>query len=344
MNRRTPNSGATVTRASSKGASRNESLRGGASVSQTKTSDRLNSYWAHHRVTALESLQRLLSTPLQSLLTWLVIAIAIALPAVFYVGLQNVQAVGSGWQASGQISIFIHKRAQPRAIEALQEKLQAWPDVSTVVFVSPEQALTEFSANSGFGNALDSLEDNPLPPVLLLEVADSVGDPQQLQALASKISSEAVVDDVLIDMQWLERLHQLLELGQRAVLALALFLALGVLLAVGNTIRLAIENRRDEIVVVKMVGGTNAFVRRPFLYTGFWYGFVGGLLALLLLGIAMVWLSGPVARLADLYQSEFRLLGLGAFASVKLVLASSLLGLLGAWIAVSRHLYQIEPR
>jgi cell division transport system permease protein len=127
-------------------------------------------------------------------------------------------------------------------------------------------------------------------------------------------------------------------------LALALFLALGVLLAVGNTIRLAIENRRDEIVVVKMVGGTNAFVRRPFLYTGFWYGFVGGLLALLLLGVAMVWLSGPVARLADLYQSEFRLLGLGTFSSVKLVLASSLLGLFGAWIAVSRHLYQIEPR
>lgn len=316
----------------------------GASVSRSNTSDRISSYLAHHRVTALSSLQRLLVTPLQSLLTWLVIAIAIALPAIFYVGLQNVQALGSGWQASGQISVFIHKRARPQAIQMLQAKLLAAPDISSAIYVSPEQALAEFSLSSGFGNALDSLDDNPLPPVLLLEAAVNVSSPEQLNALALQISTEPIVDDVMIDMQWLERLYQLLALGQRAVLALALFLALGVLLAVGNTIRLAIESRRDEIVVVKMVGATNAFVRRPFLYTGFWYGCIGGLLALLLLAAALFWLSEPVARLADLYQSEFRLQGLGALVSLKLVLASSLLGLFGAWIAVSRHLYQIEPR
>lgn len=342
MSRRPVNKNVRVSRT----AARTENVRSGtgASVSQTKTGDRLNSYWAHHRVTALESLQRLFSTPLQSLLTWLVIAIAIALPAVFYVGLQNVQAAGSGWQASGQISVFIHKRARTQAIESLQKSLRNRAEIASVSYVSPEQALQEFSLNSGFGNALDSLDDNPLPPVLLVEAAEQVNSPDRLQALAQTIAKGAIVEDVLVDMQWLERLHQLLNLGQRAVLALALFLALGVLLAVGNTIRLAIENRRDEIVVVKMVGGTNAFVRRPFLYTGFWYGFVGGLLALLLLAIALTWLSGPVARLADLYQSEFRLLGLGFLTSVQLVLASSLLGLFGAWVAVSRHLYQIEPR
>ena len=316
----------------------------GASISKTKTTDRLSSYWAHHRVTGLESLCRLLATPIQSLLTWLVIAIAIALPAVFYVGLQNVQVAGSDWQVSGQISVFIHKRAKHNAIEALQQKLQSRADVVKVVYISPKAALQEFSEHSGFGNALDSLDENPLPPVLLVEVDDSVSTPAQLQNLAKTIGAARIVEDVLVDMQWLERLHQLLLLGQRAVLALALFLALGVLLAVGNTIRLAIENRRDEIVVVKLVGGTNAFVRRPFLYTGFWYGFIGGLLSLILLSIALAWLSGPVARLADLYQSDFRLLGLGGYASLKLVLGSSLLGLVGAWIAVSRHLYQIEPR
>lgn len=342
MNRRVGQQNVRVNRA----APRNENLRAssGASVSHTKTADRFKAYSAHHRDSAMESLRRLLATPLQSLLTWLVIAIAIALPAVFYVGLQNVQVAGSNFQASGQMSVFIHQRASITAITSLQEKLLARADISAVNYISPEQALQEFSANSGFGNALDSLDDNPLPPVLLVSAAESVATPAQLQALATILNAEPLVDEVLIDMQWLERLQQLLQLGQRTVLALALFLALGVLLAVGNTIRLAIENRRDEIVVVKMVGGTNAFVRRPFLYTGFWYGVVGGLLALLLLSVALGWLSEPVARLADLYQSNFRLLGLGAFASIKLVLASALLGLLGAWLAVSRHLYQIEPR
>ena len=147
-----------------------------------------------------------------------------------------------------------------------------------------------------------------------------------------------------VDMAWVSRLQQLMLLGQRLVLALAGLLAVGVLLAIGNTIRLAIENRRDEILVVKLVGGTNAFVRRPFLYTGLWYGMGGGLLALVLMALGLWWLSGPAAYLADLYQSDFRLQGLGWTRSLQLVLLSGLLGWLGAWLAVARHLSSIEPK
>ena len=145
-------------------------------------------------------------------------------------------------------------------------------------------------------------------------------------------------------MQWVKRLQQLLTLGKKMVFGLGGLLALGVLLVIGNTIRLAIENRRDEILVVKLVGGTDAYVARPFLYTGLWYGIGGGLLALVILGIGFFWVSSTVDQLAALYQSNFRLQGLGFFGSIQLVLLAGLTGWIGAWIAVFRHLIQIQPR
>jgi cell division transport system permease protein len=306
--------------------------------------DRLDAWLAHHSTTAAESLFRLLQTPLQSLLTWLVVAIAIALPAALFVALSNVQNIGYSWQDSSQISVFLTREAPESGITELSKRLLARPDVATVVYVSPAQALEEFQTYSGLGRVVQDLDENPLPPMLLVQPDAGSLAPEALAALQVVIAQEALVADVRLDMQWVKRLQRFMELAQRAVLALGLLLAGGVLLVIGNTIRLAIENRRDEILVVKLVGGTNAFVRRPFLYTGLWYGIGGGLLALAVLAAGLSWLSSPIAHLADLYQSSFRLQGLGWIASLQLVLLAGLLGLLGAWLAVARHLAQIEPR
>ena len=166
----------------------------------------------------------------------------------------------------------------------------------------------------------------------------------QTQKIITDIKALPVVDDVQIDMAWLQRLHLLIEMGHKIVLALGITLGIGVLLVIGNTIRLAIESRRNEIIVVKLVGGTNAYVRRPFLYTGLLLGLFGALIASIMLFSCLMWISSSVENLASLYQSQYRLQGLGITGFLSLMLIGGLFGLGGAWIAVSRHLRDIEPR
>ena len=329
-------------RRSSKTPAREAPRPKGASQSKTRWLDRLDAWQAHHSTTAAESLQRLLRSPLQSLLTWLVVAVALALPAALYLAFSNIQHLGYSWQETGQISVFLERDLDSGRIDGLIQELRERSQVAQVSHVPPAAALEEFKTYSGLGRVIDDLERNPLPDLLLVQ--PSLSDAGSLQALIDWLDGQAGVAEVRLDMAWVKRLQELMRLAQRAVVALAALLALGVLLVVGNTIRLAIENRREEILVVKLVGGTDAFVRRPFLYTGFWYGIGGGLLALLLLSLGLWWLSAPVAQLTDLYQSVFRLRGLGWIESLQLVLLSGLLGLMGAWLAVARHLRQIEPR
>jgi cell division transport system permease protein len=318
-------------------------VRSGASQSKTGIGDRLRAYWAHHRSVARESFLRLLRTPMQSLLTWLVVAIALALPAVLYLALAQFQTLGETWQTQPRMSVFLHLRAREEAAKQLREELLRRDEITAVEYISPQQALREFEEFSGLGNVLETLDENPLPAVLVVHPGPAYSSPDQLEQLRGSLQSLALVDDVRLDMDWVRRLHQIMVIGQRLVAAMAILLALGVLLVIGNTIRLAIESRRDEIVIVKLVGATNAFVRRPFLYTGFWYGFGGGVLAWLLLTAGVQWLAGPVAGLAELYQSGMRLQGLNWWESLVILLGSGLLGLLGAALAVSKHLHRIEP-
>ena len=315
----------------------------GAVQSKSRIGDRFDAWMAHHSTTAIDSLLRLLHTPLQSLMTWLVVAIAVALPAILYIALTNIENIGYSWQDSSQISVFLNKQVSDNQAEDLRRRWVNRPDIAQISYVSPATALEEFKLASGLGEVVDSLEENPLPGVLLVQPGLAGSTPTGLEALEQSLRKDPLVADVRIDMQWVKRLHQFMAVAQHVVMALAGLLALGVILVIGNTIRLAIENRRDEILVVKLVGGTNAYVRRPFLYTGLWYGLGGGLLALVLLGIGLSWLGGPVAQLADLYQSSFRLQGLGFIHSLQLVLLAGITGLLGAWIAVGRHLSHIEP-
>lgn len=322
---------------------RSAEARSGASQSRARIGDRFRAYRMHHRRVAMDSLRRLMRAPLQSTLTCLVVAIALALPAALYLALVQFQNLGASWQAQPHISVFLQPRTDDEQAQQLAEKLLGYPEVEAVDYVSPAQALVEFQQYSGLGSVVETLDENPLPGVLVIRPADSASAPAELGALRDRLAQEALADDVRLDMDWVRRLHQMMIIGERLVTAMAGLLSLGVLLVIGNTIGLAIESRREEIVVVKLVGGTDAFVRRPFLYTGFWYGFGGGLLAWILLALGVYWLSIPVSRLAELYQSGFRLQGLGLPQSLLILFGSGLLGLLGAALAVSKHLHAIEP-
>jgi cell division transport system permease protein len=319
--------------------------RRGASGGGTSFLDKLRSYLQSHRRLFFSTAQRLASEPVQTLMTSLVVAIALGLPAVLYVGVANLQQLGSRVETTTQITVFLKTESSQEAIEQLQQSLISEADVDTVEYISRQQALKEFRTLSGFGDVMDMLDENPLPPVFIVQpVAHFQHNLVASEVLVDKLKGMALVDDVQLDMKWMQRLQAMLVVGERLALSLGLALALGVLLIIGNTIRLAIESRRDEIVVVKLVGGTNAYVRRPFLYTGIWYGVTGGILAWALVAVGVQWISGPVERLAELYQSLFQLMGLGFFGLIVLLLIGASLGLIGAWLAVARHISSIEPK
>lgn len=301
------------------------------------------SWLVNHQEVAKISLNRLLAEPLASLMTWLVIAIALALPAGLYVSLQNIEVVTGQWQGNARISLYLQDSTSNDEGRALAKTLEQKPEIKQVEIITQEQALDEFIALSGYGDIVDSLDSNPLPVVLLVQPAEQ-DNTNTIKALLTELQKQPQVAQAQLDLAWLERLHQLMRLGERIAFALGFLLICGVLLIVGNTIRLNIENRRDEIIIVKLVGGTNAFVRRPFLYAGLWYGVGGGIIAWIIVTITLWFLSGPVGRLAGLYQSSFSLAGLGLLDGLLLLLLAGSAGLGGAWIAVARHLGSIEPR
>ncbi len=329
---------------------RAEVRKSAASPRRISARDRLASYRLHHRQVARDSLLRLLRNPFGSLATWLMIGIALALPGGLYLGLDNLAQLSGRWDGAPQISLFLQQGLDDDAGRALQQRIAQRPDVTRAEYISREQALAEFRNLSGFGDVVDHLDANPLPaviavrPLVVSDTSAGNGGAAAVQKLFDEIKSMPGVERAVLDMAWVQRLYAILSLGRHLVLSLAALLGLGVMLVISNTIRLAIESRRDEIVVVKLVGGTDAFVRRPFLYTGLWFGLGGGLLAWAMLALSLVWLGDPVAALAALYHSDFALSGLGAWQIAVLLLVGSVLGWCGAWSAVSRHLGAIEPR
>ena len=304
----------------------------------------LNKYLSHHLWVAISTLGNLWRAPLSTLLTSSVIAIALALPAGLYVMLQNVQQLSSSWESSSQISVFLKPTLGERQALNLREQLQSWSEIRAVQYISAAQALAEFRRSSGFGEALDILDQNPLPAVLVIQPAMELSATQRLKTLRAKLDSLPQVDQTLLDMQWVLRLSAIIDAGKRAVFILGALLFVAILLVVGNTIRLTIFNKRQEIVVTKLIGATNQFIRRPFLYTGFWYGLFGALLAWLLVMVLMSLLKGPIDDLALLYDSHFTINTMGSATSASLFAIGIVLGLLGSWVAVTRHLKAIEPK
>ncbi len=315
----------------------------GARTSKTTLLDQLNAWLQHHRLSAADSLVRVLDHPGSSVLTWLVIGIALALPVGLNVALDNVSKVSTGWESPAQISLFLQNGVADDRVKQLLAELSAREDVSETRFISREEALDEFRDLSGFADVLANLDENPLPDLILVTPRPTLDEPA-VSALRTALEENADVAEAVLDMAWLQRLNTLMELSRRVVLAVGGLLVVGVLLILGNTIRLAIESRRDEILIVKLVGGSNGFVRRPFLYTGLWYGVGGGVLAALLVSAALWYLEEPIGELAMLYESAFYLTGLGVMGALNLIILGGILGLAGAWLAVSRHLVHIEPQ
>jgi cell division transport system permease protein len=316
----------------------------GARKHKASFRDRLAGYRSHHQQVAVDSLRRLVIRPATSLMTILVIAIALALPAGLYIGLNNIDAVSDGWEGAARISLFLKPNVSASQAETLRRNIAERDGVLVAEYISPDAGLAEFRVSSGFGDVLDQLDANPLPGLIVVTPREANVSATAVTALQVELGQLPQVDHAKLDMEWLQRLNRIAELGRRLTLALAAMLGMGVLLIIGNTIKLAIEGRRDEILVVKLVGGTNAFVRRPFLYTGLWYGFGGGLMAWLLVQGGLWWLRGPIEKLSVSYQSDFHLLGLGFLETIVLWLFAAALGLLGAWLVVGRELRAIEPR
>lgn len=294
-----------------------------------------------HAQVLVASLGRLYRAPFSSLMTVAVIAIALALPSGLLVLLDNLQRLNAGWDGTTSISLFLQQTVSDARADRLAEELREWPHIDTVRTLHRDQALAEFRELSGFGEALDALDENPLPSVLIVQPGAAPG--QSIDALVEELGRLPEVEMAQLDLQWVKRFAAMMDIGRRGVLVVGTLLGLAVLLIVGNTIRLDIQNRREEIEVCKLIGGTDAFIRRPFLYGGFWYGLLGALLAWVLVAAGLWLLDEPVRRLAGLYDSGF-LLGGPSLDGVGLLLATGVgLGLAGSWLAVGRHLRAIEP-
>jgi len=304
---------------------------------------RLKAYGEHHLQALLQSLGRLARNPVSSVMTVAVIGIALALPTGLHVVFKNIQTVSAGWDNAAQISLFLRKNLRDERLQRLVAELKAMREVAEVRYVSPAEALEEFQQISGFGDALNALQQNPLPAVLIVQPSLEASAPAAVESLLHRLRSHPDVELAQLDMEWVKRLYAMIEIAKRGVAVLASLLALAVLLIVGNTIRLAIQNRRDEIEVQKLIGATDAFIRRPFLYSGLWQGLLGALIAWLLVNVSLWVMRAPVDRLSALYHSRFVLDGMGLLATLYLLLFGILLGLIGAWLAVDRHLRAIEP-
>lgn len=300
--------------------------------------DFMRVWMLRHAQVALNSLGRLAREPLASLMTVAVIAIALALPATLYLLTSNMQKLGTHWDGNTTISLFLKLQTGSQQARQLADQLMQWNEIDAVEVITPEQALEEFRARSGFGDALDILDENPLPAVIAVKPAQQFSDPGNIGQLLDKLRVLPDVDIAQLDLQWVKRLNAILLLVKQAIWLIAGLLGLAVLLIVGNTIRLEIQHRKEEIQITRLIGATAAFIRRPFLYSGAWYGLAGAVLAWLLIQFALLMLSGPVKQLSSLYGSSFRLTTLSLLESMALILIGSLLGLLGAWLAVGRHL------
>lgn len=315
----------------------------GAKLSSISWQARFRAYKKDHQRVLRDSLQRLLKKPITSAMTWLVIGIALALPVAFYVAVGNLHQLSEHIDSDAQVSLFLHAKTPEKAAQALLERLQQQPEILQAVLINKDQALQEFQALSGFADVLDHLKQNPLPFVIELKPSAEHAAPHKVQVLLAKLEADPLVDIAQLDLQWVQRLNAMLILAQRIAFGLVLLLSLGVLLVIANTTRLEVESRRDEIVIVKLVGATDSFVRRPFLYTGIWFGLGGGVIASLIVALGLAVLDQPAKSLAGLYDNTHTLLGLSLLDTLWLWVMSGLLGFFGAWFALNRHLDELEP-
>jgi cell division transport system permease protein len=301
-------------------------------------------FFVSHVRQALSSLGELWRQPLASLMTIGVLGLSITLPSTLYIMVKNTEKITAGWEQASEISLFLKPDLNAASAQQLVARLNTWKEIDTVVFIPADDALQEFQQLSGLGDAIAYLERNPLPDVVLVTPNEKYASPSAAQGLLNKLTQQREVDIGKLDIEWLERLYAVISIASDLVTLIGLLLFIAVVLIIGNTIRLNILNKHDEIVIMKLVGATDAFIHRPFLYTGFWYGLLGGLIAWFAVIIILWWMDSSISHFAALYQKEFNITGLTGSALLTMLGLSVLLGLLGSLISVQRHVRQIEPK
>jgi cell division transport system permease protein len=308
--------------------------------SETAAIDRIKAYLALQMDSLKGSFARIWETPIASSLTILVVAIALALPASFNALIQNARQPVEALETTSQISLFLKPELSNEVALRLANKLKQNPALFDATLITKEDGLRELAAYSGFGDALAALNNNPLPAVILLR--PRVTDADSVSQLLVELKTLSEADKVQFDSEWLQKLQALLAIAQRCVTAFSLLLGFGVLFTVGNTIRLELQNRRDEIAVAQLLGATHRFIRRPFIHSAFWYAFLGAILAWGLANLLILAVQTPANQLAELYNSPYRLSFLRLTDSGILFGSAILLGITGAWIVVAHFLREID--
>jgi len=303
----------------------------------------MTTWLLRHAGTAVGTLGRLFRQPFASLMIILVIAVTLAIPASLNLVVKTAQSVSSGWDNALDFSVYLRRGVTEADARNLAKLIEQRADIQSVRLITATEALAEFKAQSGFGAALDSLSENPLPHTLVVRPS-SANTSQSIILLQEELGNLPEADSVQVDTEWVQRFHAILEILRRAIVIGASLLGVAIVVIIGNTIRLDIQNRREEIEVTKLIGASNAFVRRPFLWTGLWYGLFGGLLAVGLVYYGLYLLAPSVARLAGLYQSGIAMLRLTLDEALAVVGIGMALGLIGSWFAAARHMRRIEPR
>ena len=287
-------------------------------------------------------LRRMFSSKLAGILNILVIGIALSLPAGMYVLLQNAQGLVAQLSGTPQISLFMSMDAKADDVDKLRKQLEQHPAIARVEFVARAQALEQLKQSTGLADVIGGLNQNPLPDAFIVYPKPSAA--QSLDELRIELVKLPKVEQAQLDSAWAYKLEALLKFGRMVVLILASLLSLALIAITFNTIRLQILTQRDEIEVAKLIGATNGFIRRPFLYFGAAQGLLGGIMAWLIITISLLLLNHQLNALSQLYASQFVLHPLSLGDSLTLMLFSMYLGWLGAWLSVARHLSQIEPR
>lgn len=317
--------------------------RNADAIAPVRSSSVFSIWLARHTSTSLGALGRLSRQPFASLMIILVIGVTLALPAAINVVVKNMQSVSNSWSNALDFSMYLKKDLTVSDAEDLANLIRQRADIESVGLITADEALLEFKKQSGFGKALNQLSENPLPHALVIRPS-SGNTGASLTLLQEEIRNLPETELVQVDTEWVQRFHAILDIVRQAISIGAVLLGIAIVVIIGNTIRLDIENRREEITVTKLIGASNAFVRRPFLWTGFWYGLLGGAFALLLVQYGLYLLREPVSQLAGLYQGKIAVASLTITESSAIIGIAVFLGLFASWVTAARHMRRIEPR
>lgn len=326
-------------------ATNTKNLSGSPRITKVSLFGRIAASFQQNFRQIFSSFSDLWKTPIATLMTVLVIAVALALPTIFHVLYKNSERISEQWDKASEINLFLKKDMSQQRVQVLIKKLQLeYAEIETVTHITSHQALQEFKEMSGFSKALDYIGENPLPDLLIVIPTKEAMNIASSKLLVAKLKREQGIDLVRVDIDWIEKLQAIISVVVDIVIAIAFLLLMSVLLIVSNTIRLNILNQRSQIEIMKLVGATNSFIQLPFLYVGAWYGFLGGAIAWLFTFGLVQWLQSGMQSLMGLYQVQFEIIAMNLQEIAILLAVATFLGFIASYISVKQYLVKIEPK